>query len=96
MNDTEHDVFFPKSDRNIHPCAYHQGNGTKLELERANDVFEIPVEHVPCSKSTSKNSTSGPYSSLSALEQIEEIMCQLRFWTTQTDGGVQCIKSPRQ
>ena len=50
MNDTGHDVFFPRSDRNIMAYAYHEGSGTKLELERVNGV-----EFVPYSWETSKN-----------------------------------------
>ena len=65
MNDMGHDVFFPRSDRGIKAYAYHESTGTKLELERVDGVFELPVEFVPDSQSTSKNSTSGPYSSLS-------------------------------
>ena len=49
MNDMGHDDFFPKSDRNIKAYAYHGCNGTKMELERVNGVFELPVELVPCS-----------------------------------------------
>ena len=52
MNDVGHDVFFPRSDRNIKAYAYHEGSGTKLELE--NGVFGLPVELVPCSQSTWK------------------------------------------
>ena len=70
MNDMRHVVFFPRSDRGIKAHAYHESSGTKLELERVNGVFELPVELVPHSQSASKNSTSGPYSSLYALEQI--------------------------
>ena len=39
MNDMGHDVCFPRSDRGIKAYAYHDGSGTKLELERANGVF---------------------------------------------------------
>ena len=74
MNDMGHGVFFPRSDRGIKAYAYHKSSGTKLEIERVNGVFELPVEIVPYSQSTSKNSTSGPYSSLSALEQISDMM----------------------
>ena len=73
MNDMGHDVFFPRSDRGIKAYAFHESSGTKLELERVYGVFELPVEIVPYSQSTSKNRTSGPYSSLSALEQIEDV-----------------------
>ena len=38
MNDVGHDVFFPRSDRNIKAYAYHEGSGTKLELERERSV----------------------------------------------------------
>ena len=44
MDDMEHDVFFPKSDRHIKAYAYYEGSGTKLELERVNGVFELSVE----------------------------------------------------
>ena len=74
MNDMGRDVFFPRSDRGIKAYAYHESSGTKLELERVNGVFELPVEIVPYSQSTSKNNTSGSYSSLSALEQIKDMM----------------------
>ena len=36
-------VFFPRSDRGIQAYAYHGSIGTKLELERVNGVFELPV-----------------------------------------------------
>ena len=59
MNDMGHDIFFPRSDRNIKAYAYNEGSGTKLELERVNGVFELSVELVPCSQSTSKHSHFG-------------------------------------
>ena len=37
----------PRSHRNIKAYAYHKGSGTKLELWRVNEVFELPVELVP-------------------------------------------------
>ena len=77
MNDMGHDVFFPRSDRGIKGCAYHEGSGTKLELERVSGVFELPVELVPCSHSTSKNITSDTYSSLLALEQIGDMVVRI-------------------
>ena len=43
MNDMGHDVFFPRSDRGIRAYAYHEGSGTKLELERVNGVFDLLV-----------------------------------------------------
>ena len=58
-------------------CAHHEGSGAKLELERVNGVFELPVEPVPYSQSTSKNSNSGTYSALSALEQINDMMVKI-------------------
>ena len=75
--DMGHDVFFSRSDRNIKAYAYHKGSGTKLELERVIGVFELPVELVPYGQSVSKNGTSGPCSSLSALEQIEDMMVRV-------------------
>ena len=77
MNDMGHDVFYPRSDGGIKAYTYHESSGTKLELERVNRVFELPIEIVPYSQSTSKNSTSGPYSSLSALEQIKDMMVRV-------------------
>ena len=61
MNDMGHVIFFPRSDRGIKTYAYHESSGTKLELERVNGVFQLPIDFVPYSQSTSKNSTSGPY-----------------------------------
>ena len=77
MNDMGHDVFFPRSDRVIKAYAYHESSGTKLEIERVNGVFELPVKSVPHSQSTSRNGTSGPYSSPSALEQIKDMMVRV-------------------
>ena len=77
MNDIGHDVFFPRSDRCSKAFAHHESSGTKLELERVNGVFGLPVELVPYSQSTSKNSTSGSYFSLSALEQIKDMMVRI-------------------
>ena len=79
MNDMGHDVFFPRSERSITAYAYHESSCKKLELERVNGVFELPVEHDPYSQSTSKNSTSGSYSSLSALEQIKDMMVRAKI-----------------
>ena len=77
MNDMGHDVFFSRSVRGICAYAYHESSGAKLELERVNGVFELPPELVPYSQSTLKNSTSGSYSSLSALEQIKDMMLRV-------------------
>ena len=74
MNDRGHNVFFARSDRNIKASAYHEGSGTKLELERVNGVFELSVVIAPYSQSTSKNGTLGSCSSFSAVEQIKEMM----------------------
>ena len=76
MNHMGHDVFFPRSDRNIKGVCVPRGQWHKLELERVHRVFELP-EFVPYSRSTTKNRTPGPYSSLSALEQIEELMVRV-------------------
>ena len=40
----------------------------------ADDFPMLLIEHVPCSHSTSKTSTTGSCSSLSASEQIKEMM----------------------
>ena len=72
-----HDVFFPRSDRNIKAPAYHEGNGMKSEFERVNRMFELPVGNVPYSQSSSKKSISGLYSSLSVLEQMDEAMVRV-------------------
>ena len=58
MNEMGHDVFFPRSDRGIKAYAYHEGSGTKLELERVNGVFELPVELVPYKRTTSKSNNT--------------------------------------
>ena len=44
-SDMSHTVFFPCYDEGTQACAYHEGCGTKLELE-SNGVFELPVEIV--------------------------------------------------
>ena len=54
--------------------ASREGSGTKLELERANDVFELPVKFVPYRQSTSESSNTGACFSLSLLEQIGSLM----------------------
>ena len=75
MNDVGPDVFFPRSDRGIKAYAYHESSGTKLELERVNGVLGLPVELVPHSQRATAH--SGPYSSLSALEHIKDMMSNL-------------------
>ena len=66
-----HDVLFPCHDEGTQACAYHEGCGTKLELE-SNGVFELPVEIVlHDARTTGKSGNSGLSSSLSELEQIE-------------------------
>ena len=74
MNDMGHDVFFPGSDTGIKEYAYHEGSDTKLELARVNGVFELPVKLVPYKQSSSKSSNTGPHSSLSAMQQIGNLM----------------------
>ena len=60
-------------DESTQACAYHKGCGTKLELE-SNGVFELPVEIVlHNARTTGKNGNSGLNSSLSELEQIEDM-----------------------
>ena len=44
-SDMRHDVFFLCHDEGTQACAYHEGCGTKLELE-SNGVFQLPVEIV--------------------------------------------------
>ena len=66
MNDMGQDVFFPWSDR-----------GMKLELERVDGEFESPVELVPHKQILSKSSNTSACSSLSALEQIGNLMDNL-------------------
>ena len=74
MNEMGHDVFFPRSDRGVKAYAYHEGSGTKLVLERVSGVFELPVELVPYKRTTSKSNNTSAYFSLSALEQIGNLM----------------------
>ena len=45
-SDMSHDVFFPCSDEDTQACAYHEGCGTRQELE-SNGVFELPVLRPP-------------------------------------------------
>ena len=74
MNDMGHDVFFSRSDRGIKAYAYHEGSGTKLELETVNGVFELPVELVPYKRTTSKSSNTGASSSPSVPQQLGSLM----------------------
>ena len=74
MNDMGHDVLFPRSDRGVKAYACHEGSGTKLELERANGVFELPVELVPYKWTISKSNNTGASSSFSAPEQLRSLM----------------------
>ena len=45
-SDMSHNVFFPCYDEDTQACAYHEGCGTRLELE-SNEVFELPVLRPP-------------------------------------------------
>ena len=74
MPEMGHDVFFPRSDRGVKAYACHGGSGTKLELERVNGVFELPVELVPYKRTTSKSNNTGASSSFSAPEQLGSLM----------------------
>ena len=48
MNDKGHDAIFPRSERNIEACAYPEGSGTKLELERVKRSVRVATR--ACSK----------------------------------------------
>ena len=70
-SDMSHDVLFLCHDEGTQACAYHEGCGTRLELE-SNGVFEFLVEIVlHNARTTGKNGNSGLNSSFSELEQIE-------------------------
>ena len=45
-SDMNHDVVFPRCNEDTQACAYHEGCGTKLELE-PNAVFELPILRPP-------------------------------------------------
>ena len=47
---------------------------TKMEFDRANGVFELPVEVVPYQQSASSSSSGSAFAALSSLEQIEDLM----------------------
>ena len=66
-------------------CAYHEGCGTKLELE-SNGVFELPVEIV-----LAYVRTASVNSSLSKLERIEDMTI-----TIANSKHLQCLKRARQ
>ena len=74
MGHMGHDVVFPRSDRGIKAYAYHEDSDTKLEVERANVVFELLVQLVPYKQTDPKSESTSPYSSLPALEQIGNVM----------------------
>ena len=73
MNDTGHDVFIPRSDRNIKAYANHEGIGTKLEIE---SEWSVRVACRTCSVQPEyiEERHSGSCSSLSPLEQIKVMM----------------------
>ena len=69
---------------------YHDGCGLKLELEPIG-VFELPVEIVPHNaRTTGKNCNSGLLSSLSELEQIEDMTV-----TIAKSEHTECLKRAR-
>ena len=91
QSDRSHDVFFPCYDEVAQACAYHEGCGTKLELE-SNGVFDLPVESVlHNARTTGKNGNSGLNSSLSELEQIEDMTIVIA-----SSEHLQCLKRARQ
>jgi len=73
MNDMGHDVFFPRTDRDMKAYAYHEATGTKMELERRNGIYELAVDVMPYS---SKDKTK-EFAHLSALDQITEMVAKL-------------------
>ena len=87
-SDTSHDVFFSCHGEGTQACAYHEGCGTKLELE-SSGVFELLVEIVlHNARMTAKNGNSGLNSSLSELEQIEDM-------TITIAKSTKCLKCAR-
>ena len=67
-------VVFEERQRNRGVYAYHEGSDTKLELERVDGVFDLQVELVPYKEINAKSISTGPYSSLSALQQTGNLM----------------------
>ena len=82
-SDMSHDVFFPCHDKGTQACAYHEGCGTKLELE-SDGVFELLVEIA-----LRDVLTTGLISSLSELEQIEDA-------TITIANSERCLERARQ
>ena len=86
-SDTSHDVSFSCCYKGTQAGAYHEGCGTKLELE-SNGVFEWLVEIVLHNAGTTgKHGNSGLYSTLSELEQIKYMMS-----TIANSGYTRCLK----
>ena len=84
-SDMSHDVFFLCCCKDTEVFVYHEGCGTKLELE-SNGVFELPVEIVLGNvRTTSFNS------SLSELERIEDMTI-----TVAKSEHLQCLMRARQ
>ena len=74
-----HDVFSPQErQRSQGVYAYHKDSDTKLELERVNKISELPVELV--------------HSSLSALEQIGNLMDKIAKTEHPKRSGTHCSK----
>ena len=90
-SDMSHDVSFSCCYRGTEVCAHHEGCGMELELD-SNGVFEWPVEIVPLNARTiGKNGNSGLHSSLSELEQIDDMTI-----TIANSGRLKCLKRGRQ
>ena len=94
MNDMGHDcVVSEEQQRNQGVYAYHEGSDTKLEYERVNGVIDLLVELVSYKQINSKSTNTGPYSSLTALEQNGNVMDKSRRQTTKSDRSMQCSTS---
>ena len=90
-SDMCHDVSFACYYKGTLACAYHEGCGTKVELE-SNGVFELPVESVPHNAQTTGTSgNAGLNSSLSELDQIQVMMC-----TIANSEYLRCLQRARQ
>ena len=76
----------PRSDAHQGVCV-RRGQWREVGAREMDGVIELPVEVVPYSQSTLKNSNSGTYSSLSGTDR------ECDGQSTQIDQGMQCSKS---
>ena len=77
MEDMGHDVFFHKGHRGIKAYAYHEGSGTKLELERVNGVSSCQSSLLRAVRALRRTAIQEHTLHFPALKQIEDMLVQV-------------------